>query len=156
MNALLTVTVLSGFYMVGFAVEGGRYDHPIVGAVDSGSPAEKAGLAPRDEILSIDGKPLPSWRRRGPASYLRPETSLALRVRRGSEERDVPMRSEATAAEKIGSIGVHPLVRWARSCPASPPRPRAAPDDAILAIDGKALRSFAEIPPSWAPPAGRR
>ena len=112
MNALLTITVLSGFYMVGFAVEGSRYDRPIVGAVEAGSPAEKAGLVPGDEIVSIDGKPLPSWEEAQYHIILRPETSLALRVRRGGEEREVAVRSEATAAEKIGSIGV------------SPPRPR--------------------------------
>ena len=74
MNALLTITVLSGFYMVGFAVEGSRYDRPIVGAVDAGSPAEKAGLLPGDEIVSIDGKPLPSWEEAQYHIILRPET----------------------------------------------------------------------------------
>ena len=148
MNALLTITVLSGFYMVGFAVEGSRYDRPIVGAVEAGSPAEKAGLVPGDEIVSIDGKPVPSWEEAQYHIILRPETSLALRVRRGGDERDVPVRSEATAAEKIGSIGVHPLVRVGQVLPGQPAEAAGLrTDDAILSIDGKPLRSFAEIPP---------
>ncbi len=60
MNAVLTTVVLTGFYIVGFAVEGSRFDRPIIGAVDAGSPAEKAGLAPGDEILAIDGKAVPT------------------------------------------------------------------------------------------------
>jgi len=156
MNALLTITVLSGFYMVGFAVEGSRYDRPIVGAVDSGSPAEKAGLAPGDEIVSIDGKPIPSWEEAQYHIILRPETSLALRVRRGAEESDVAVRSEATAAEKIGSIGVHPLVRVGQVLPGQPAEGAGLRvDDAILSIDGKPLRSFAEIPPIVGGSGGR-
>jgi len=156
MNALLTITVLSGFYMVGFAVEGSRYDRPIVGAVDAGSPAEKAGLLSGDEIVSIDGKPLPSWEEAQYHIILRPETSLALRVRRGGDERDVTLRSEATAAEKIGSIGVHPLVRVGQVLPGQPAEAAGLrTDDAILSIDGKSLSSFAEIPPIVGAPGGR-
>jgi regulator of sigma E protease len=156
MNALLTITVLSGFYMVGFAVEGSRYDRPIVGAVDSGSPAEKAGIAPGDEIVSIDGKPLPSWEEAQYHIILRPEASLALRVRRAGEEREVNLRSEATAAEKIGSIGVHPLVRVGQVLPGQPAEAAGLRiDDAILSIDGKPLRSFAEIPPVVGASGGR-
>jgi len=156
MNALLTITVLSGFYMVGFAVEGSRYDRPIVGAVDAGSPAEKAGLLPGDEIVSIDGKPLPSWEEAQYHIILRPETSLALRVRRGGDEREVAVHSEATAAEKIGSIGVHPLVRVGQVLPGQPAEAAGLrTDDAILSIDGKSLSSFAEIPPIVGAPGGR-
>jgi regulator of sigma E protease len=156
MNALLTITVLSGFYMVGFAVEGSRYDRPIVGAVDAGSPAEKAGLVPGDEIVSIDGKPVPSWEAAQYHIILRPDTSLALRVRRGGDERDVAVRSEATAAEKMGSIGVHPLVRVGQVMPGQPAEAAGLlTDDAILSIDGKPLRSFAEIPPIVGASGGR-
>jgi regulator of sigma E protease len=156
MNAVLTITVLSGFYMVGFAVDGSRYDRPIVGAVDPGSPAEKAGIVPGDEIVSIDGKALPSWEEAQYHIILRPETSLALRVRRGTDERDVPVRSEATASEKIGSIGVHPLVRVGQVLPGQPAEAAGLrTDDAILAIDGKPLRSFAEIPPIVGAAGGR-
>jgi regulator of sigma E protease len=156
MNALLTITVLTGFYMVGFAVEGSRYDRPIVGTVDAGSPAGKAGILPGDEIVSIDGQALPSWEEAQYHIVLRPEVSLALRVRRGAEERDVAVRSEATSAEKIGSIGVHPLVRVGQVLPGQPAEAAGLRvDDAILAIDGKPLRTFTEIPPIVGASGGR-
>jgi regulator of sigma E protease len=156
MNALLTITVLSGFYMVGFAVEGSRYDRPIVGTVDPGSPAAKAGILPGDEIVSIDGQALPSWEEAQYHIVLRPETALSLRVRRGSEERDVALRSEATSAEKIGSIGVHPLVRVGQVLPGQPAEAAGLRvDDAILAIDGQPVHSFSEIPPMVGAAGGR-
>jgi regulator of sigma E protease len=156
MNTLLTITVLTGFYMVGFAVEGSRFDRPIVGVVDPGSPAEKAGLRPGDEIVSIDGRAVPSWEEAHYHIILRPETSLALRLRRGAEERDVPVRSEATSAEKIGSIGVHPLVRVGQVLPGQPAEASGVRvDDAILSIDGQPVRSFSEIPPIVGASGGR-
>jgi regulator of sigma E protease len=156
MNALLTIVVLTGFHMVGFAVDGSRYDRPIVGAVEPGSPAEKAGIAPGDEILSIDGRALPSWEEAQYNILLRPDTTLRLRVRRGAEERDVTLRSESTSAEKVGSIGVYPLVRIGQVLPGQPGEAAGLrPDDAILAIDGRAIRSFAEILPIVGGAAGK-
>ena len=148
MNAVLTVALLTGFYMVGFQVPGSRFDRPIVGAVDAGSPAEKAGIVPGDEILSIDAQSLASWEETQYHILLRPDKALTLRVRRGGEEREVAVRSEATSEERIGSIGVHPLVRVGQVLPGQPAEAAGLrAEDAILAIDGKPLREFADILP---------
>jgi regulator of sigma E protease len=156
MNAVLTIAVLTGFYMVGFQVQGSRYDRPIVGAVDPGSPAQKAGLQPGDEIVSIDGKPLASWEEAQYHIILRPEKSLSLRVRRDGAERAVTVTSEATSAEKVGSIGVHPLVRVGEVLPGQPAEAAGLrTDDAILSIDGKTLTSFSDIPPIVGAAGGR-
>ena len=47
MNAALTISVLSVFYMIGFAVDASRFDRPIVGAVDATSPAATGRDPPR-------------------------------------------------------------------------------------------------------------
>jgi regulator of sigma E protease len=147
MNALLTIAVLSGFYMVGLAVEASRFDRPFVGAVDPGSPAEKVGLSAGDLILSIDGKPMASWDEAQYQIVLRPEKALLLRIRRGNEERELSVRTDATSVERLGSIGAHPLVRIGQVLPGQPAEAAGLrSDDAILAIDGKPVRSFGEIP----------
>jgi len=157
MNAVLTITVLTGFYMVGFAVEASRFDRPVIGAVDPDSPAARAGLVPGDEILSIDGRALPSWEDAQYHILLRPDADLKLQVRGpGGDERAVSLHSEATTAERIGSIGVHPLVRVGEVLAGEPAEAAGLQtDDAILAIDGKAIRSFSEIPPIVGGAAGR-
>jgi regulator of sigma E protease len=156
MNALLTITVLTGFYMVGFAVEASRFDRPIIGAVDPGSPAEKAGLVPGDLILAIDGKRLPSWEEAQYHILLRPDAELRLQVRGPAGEREVALRSEATSAERIGSIGVHPLVRVGEVLKGQPAEAAGLKsDDAILSIDGQSLRAFSEIPPIVGGASGR-
>jgi regulator of sigma E protease len=146
MNAALTITVLSVFYMVGFAVEASRFDRPIVGAVDPGSPAEKGGMEPGDEIVSIDGTAVPTWEDAQYHILLRPDRALRLHIRRGGEERDLEVRSEATSTEEVGTIGVHPLVRVGEVLPGQPAEGAGLKtDDAILAIDGQPMRSFGEV-----------
>ncbi len=147
MNAVLTIVLLAGFYMVGLAVEASRFDRPVIGAVDPGSPAEKAGLAPGDEIAAINGKPMPSWDEALYAIVLRPDQVLRLDVRREGNDRQLVVRSEATAADKLGSIGVHPLVRVGQVLAGRPAQAAGVrSDDGILAIAGAPVRSFNEIP----------
>jgi len=55
-NALLAWLALSLLFMRGF-----EQDVPIVPTLTPGSIAAKAGLKPKDKILSIAGKPSPSW-----------------------------------------------------------------------------------------------
>jgi regulator of sigma E protease len=149
MNAVLTVTVLAVFYMIGFAVDASRFDRPIIGAVDVGSPAEKAGLVPGDEILAIDGRTLPSWEEAQYQILLSPEKALDLRVRRGGEDRDVVVRSEATSKEQVGRIGVHPLVRVGEVMPGAPAEAAGLrPDDGILRMDDTVIETFNDIPPA--------
>ncbi len=156
MNAVLTIGLFAGFGMVGILLDATRFDRPIIGAVDAGSPAEKAGLGPGDEILSIDGRSVPSWEEAQYLILLRPNADIALRVRRAGVESQLGVRSEATSAERVGSIGVHPLVRVGQVLAGQPAEKAGLrPDDAILAIDGKSVRSFAEIPPIVAAAAGR-
>jgi regulator of sigma E protease len=73
---------------------------------------------------------------------------LSLRIRRDGQERDVRVRSEATTAEKVGSIGAYPLVRVGKVIPGQPAEAAGLhDDDGIIAIDGKPIRAFAEILP---------
>jgi len=148
MNAALTIAVLTGFGLVALQVEAWRFDRPIVGAVDPSSPAEKAGIASGDEIVSIDGKMLPTWEEAQYQILIRPETTLKVKLRGSGGEREVTVRSEATTAERIGSIGVHPLVRVGQVLAGQPAEAAGLrTDDAILAIDGTPVLEFSDIPP---------
>jgi regulator of sigma E protease len=147
MNVVLTVGVLTILYMNGFQVEGSLYDKPIVGSVEVNSPAAAAGLQPGDEILSIDAKPLASWEEAEFAVMLRPDTSYQLRYRRGGEILLATLRS-GSSAEKVGTIGVGPLVRVGEVLPGKPAAEAGIlSGDAILSIDGRPIKSFNDIPP---------
>ena len=157
MNALLTITVLVRLLHGGL-----RGRRAAATTARSWAPSTRArrrrrpASSPETRSSRSTASRVPSWEEAQYHIILRPETSLALRVRRGGEERDVPVRSEATAAEKIGSIGVHPLVRVGQVLAGQPAEAAGLrTDDAILSIDGKPLRSFAEIPPIVGASGGR-
>jgi regulator of sigma E protease len=156
MNGVLTVSVLTVLYMIGFQVEASLYDRPVIGAVEAGSPAAQAGIAPGDEIVAIDGKPQRTWEDAQYNVLIRPNASLTLRIRRGAEERSVVLRSNTTSAERVGTIGVYPLVRIGQVVPGAPAQAAGLrPDDAILKIAGKTIHGFAEIPPLVAAAEGK-
>jgi regulator of sigma E protease len=156
MNGVLTVGVLTALYMVGFQVEASLYDRPILGAVAAGSPAAQAGLRPGDEIVAIDGNPVTTWEDAQYGILIRPDATVRLRVRSAGQEREVVVRSTASGADRVGTIGVSPLVRVGLVVPGSPAEGAdVRTDDAILGIDGKPVESFGDIPALVAGSAGK-
>ncbi|HEY7516461.1 MAG TPA: RIP metalloprotease RseP [Vicinamibacteria bacterium] len=148
MNALLTISLLTVFYMIGMAIDASRFDRPIVGKVDEGSPAAVAGIQTGDEIVSIEGERPETWEDALYDILVRPGKKYAIRVRRGAEEREVEVVAQSTTAEKVGSIGVHPLVRIGEVRKGQPAEAAGfKPDDAILRIGDKPIGSFGEIFP---------
>ena len=115
--------------------------------MDAASPAATAGILPGDEITAIDGKAYTSWEDAQFHILLSPDRALGLRVKRGGEERDVALRSESVTQERVGSIGVYPLVRVGQVVPKQPAAEAGLKtDDAILKIGDTPIRNFAEIP----------
>ncbi len=148
MNALLTIAVLTILYMVGFGEPASLSLSPVIGAVEKGSPAEAAGLQPGDEIVAIDGAIQPTW---GDATYsilIRPDADLRLRYRRGSEEKDVVLRSTSTR-EKAGSIGVRPLTFVQVVTPGSAAAEAGLkPGDAIVRVGAMPILGAEDVRPA--------
>jgi len=156
MNAVLTISVFTGLFMVGSQVDAVLYDRPIVGAVEPGSPAEAAGFQPGDEILAIDGGPQESWEEAQYNILIRPDADVAVRIRRGAEEKELRVRSGSRDKDKVGHIGVAPLVRVGGLVKGQPAEAAGLrKDDAILRVDGKPVTAFEEIPSMLAAAGGR-
>lgn len=64
---------------------------PVIAAVQPGSPAHTAGLAPGDVILEVDGRDT----REAGALLVRPGVRYVYRIRRGTEEREVVLVAAA-------------------------------------------------------------
>ena len=146
MNGVLTVTVLTVLYTRGFPVEASLYDPPIVGAVADGSPSSAAGIQTGDEIVAIDGKPVSSWEDAQYAILVRPDAQVRLTVRRDGQTREVTLRSSSTSVERVGTIGISPLVRVGEVVPGYPAEKAGLRlGDAIVRINGQPIHSFNEI-----------
>jgi len=88
----------SGIFMPGM--------EPLIGAVQKGGPAEKAGLQPDDKILAIDGEAVHYWHEMTgfiQASQGRP---VQFEVQRGGEKVSLEATPEYNPAEKRYMIGI--------------------------------------------------
>jgi regulator of sigma E protease len=147
MNGVLAIAGFTALYMIGYGMDAVLTDPPVIGVVETGSPAETAGLRPGDEIVSIDGQPKASWEDALVAIVVRPDRALRVRVRRGGQESDFVVQSTSTSTQKMGQIGVSPLVRIGQVLPGSPAeRAGLKPDDGILTVNGKPVAAFSDIP----------
>jgi len=147
MNGVLAIAGFTALYMIGYGIDAVLTDPPVIGVVEPGAPAEAAGLLPGDEIVSIDGQPKTNWEDALVAIVVRPDRALRIRVRRGGEEVEFVVQSTSTSTQKMGQIGVSPLVRVGQVLPGSPAeRAGLKPDDGILSVNGKPVASFTDIP----------
>jgi regulator of sigma E protease len=83
-NFLLAIIILAAFYsLVGAPISS------VVGEVSHGSPAAKAGIRPGDRILSLAGRPTPTFGDLFNATMVRPGEAVILEVQRGDTTTNV-------------------------------------------------------------------
>jgi regulator of sigma E protease len=82
-----------------------------VGSVAAGSPAERAGLLPGDEILSVAGRPVPTWEQFYLAVLPKANRETMLIVRRGGTQLTKMLTPEAQTKYEFGYAGVLPIMR---------------------------------------------
>ncbi len=61
MNAVLSVAIITGLFMVGISVADFSEVDAVVGRVAEGSSAEAAGLEAADRIVAVDGQAVEDW-----------------------------------------------------------------------------------------------
>ncbi len=146
MNAVLAVLTFTIIFMLGVGVPGVRYDQPTIGAIDPGSPAERAGLEPGDTITRFDDEPAEDWEQVQIGILMRPNRDISLEVARGTERLARTVHSRMIE-ERLGDIGVFPLVRIGQVVKDSPAEAAGLkPDDGLLRVGGAPLQSFADVP----------
>ncbi|MEN8214584.1 MAG: RIP metalloprotease RseP [Pseudomonadota bacterium] len=81
---------------------------PVIGAVNSNSAAERAGLQPGDRILTAGGEEITSWSAWSEAIKAHPGQQMALAVERDSGRIQLMLRPDAKPVdgESIGFAGV--------------------------------------------------
>ena len=110
MNILLAIFLLAGVYMV-------HYEHPayadqpaVVGYVDPGSSAGKAGVQTGDRIIQIDGVKNPTWERVEMKQFVSAGEPLAFVIQRGANQIEGTVTPAASTAQQPGSTGWGPSV----------------------------------------------
>ena len=139
MNLLLAVVVTAGVLMNGAEIPAFQSKPPVVGQIEPGSPAAKAGLQRGDRIVRVASRNVDTWEQFLIGVGTRAGRETEIDVLRDGKQFAVRVTPTPLTRFEIGDIGVapdtHPLVA---SLGAGGPAEKAGlkAGDVILRIDG--------------------
>ena len=140
MNIVLALAIVAFMNVVGTTVAEYLDDKPVIGWIESGSPAEKADLRIDDEIVRIAGREVATWSDVHLAVGSKPDRLVKLEVRREGEILPVDLQTESVTRYEMGYAGFQAkiLTQVEMVFPGSPAEKAGLMrKDVIRAIDGK-------------------
>ena len=141
MNILLAIVLIAIVFMVGIEVPDLQQIPPILGMVEAGSSAEKAGLRSGDRIVEVNGKAIDRWQEVGFATMTSPEKPVRLVAERAGERLAVEIVPQKVPRYEFGdTAGMFPVVRprVSQVMPGSPAESAGFKiGDEIRATDGR-------------------
>jgi regulator of sigma E protease len=145
MNIALAVAILTAIDMVGVNVPAYQDEKPVIGWIEPGSPAEKAGFHLGDVILSIDGSRDKTWEDVELAVGTKPDRDVTVEVRRDGEVLPIEMRTEKKTRYALGYAGFTGVIlTQVRMVKPGSPAEKAGLEqgDIIRAIDGRPITFY--------------
>lgn len=142
MNILLAVLIVAGINLVGVSVPLYQDQPPVIGWIESGSPAEKAGLRENDRLLTIEGRKVATWSDVEMAIGTKPERELKIQIDRDGTAQSVRLTTESRTKYYMGYAGFFGkvLTEVRMITPGSPAEKGGLQaGDVILAVDGEPL-----------------
>jgi regulator of sigma E protease len=142
MNILLAVVLFTIINIVGVTVPAYQDEKPVVGYIEPGSPAERAGVRLDDEIIGIDGEEVKTWNDVELAVGSKPDRLITVEVRRDGREEELQLRTEKTTRYALGYAGFTGkfLTQIRLVKPGSAAEKAGLKDgDVILAVDGRPI-----------------
>lgn len=111
MNIVLTLALFTVLFMAGVERPAGLDDLPLVRFVAEDSPAERAGVLPGDQILSLDGQAVENWQQALDTFYISPDQILQVSLKRDGQTVETQISVEARGKERIGYTGLFPATQ---------------------------------------------
>jgi regulator of sigma E protease len=142
MNILLAVFIFTAINMVGVTVPAYQDEKPVIGYIEPGSPAEKAGFRLDDEILSVDNEQVRTWSDVELAVSSKPNRLITVDFRRGGEAQEIQLRTEKRTRYALGYAGFTGkfLTQIRMVKPGSPAEKAGLQQgDVILSVDGRPI-----------------
>ena len=139
MNVILAIALIMGLYVYGTDVPEMFIGQAVVGIVEPGSPADKAGLKPGDQIVSLDGKEKPDWQAVENDVLTSPGRSLSIVIERAGRRMQLTLTPERRGREEAGYVGMLPVYRTVvRAVQPNSPAMAAGikPGDEIINVNG--------------------
>ena len=111
MNVVLAIALVMGLYMYGTDVPEIFIGQAVVGIVEAGSPADKAGFKPGDQIISLNGKEKPDWQTIENEFLTSPGRPLRMIIDREGRHMEMTVTPEPRGREEVGYVGMVPVYR---------------------------------------------
>src|SRR6266852_3554493 len=143
MNVFLAVGLIMGLYLYGTDVPEFLIGQAVIGIVEPGSPADKAGLKPGDQIASVEDKEKPDWQAVQNDFLTSPGRPVRMVIERAGQRMDVTVVPERRGRDEAGYVGMLPVIRTVvRAVQQNSPAKAAGlkPGDEIVRVDGIDLR----------------
>ena len=140
MNVALAVVALWIVLANGADVAKWYSEPPVIGMVAENSVAAKAGIAPGDRILEVNGRATDTWDALNLAVLPKANRELTLLVERDGHRRTLQVVPAAETKYEFGSLGVGPTIRpQVTDVQAGRPAARAGfqRGDVLVAMDGR-------------------
>lgn len=154
MNICLAIVLMSIINMSGVSVSKYMDGKPVIGWIESESPAEKAQLQVDDEILSINNRKIDTWSDVELALGTKPDKTIDIEIKRGdlvliipllTESRSVKLTKESREKIEIGYAGISAKI-WAQVMMVTPgsaaDKAGIKAGDVIREIEGKPAHYF--------------
>lgn len=141
MNLALAIIVLALAHMGGADVPLYSDAPPVIGSVVEDSPADRAGLAPGDRIISVNGRDVPTWDTMIIEVLPAANRELDFIVDRAGSRMEFDVTPDSEGRYEMGEIGVGPVMRpqIVEVTPGSgADRAGLQRGDVVLAVDGSA------------------
>ncbi len=142
MNILLAIILVAGINMGGVNTPEYLEKPPVIGWIEPGSPAEKAGLKVGDLILSLNGRKVSNWTELEIAVSSKPDKLLWLEVDRNGQRLSMPLQTEKRTRYEMGYAGfMARSLTQVRMVTSNSPAERGGlkPGDVILAVNGEPI-----------------
>ncbi len=140
MNLVLAVVLMSVVSGIGTRVVKYLDDAPVIGWIDAGSPAERAGLKADDRIVRVAGREVKTWKDVQVAIGIAPDRRVGVEVLRDGSSLEVDLQTGSDKKTDIGYAGFNPKIfTQVRMVQSHMPAEAAGlkTGDVIRAIDGR-------------------
>ena len=148
MNILLALLLLVIVNMGGVETDAYKLEKPVIGYIENGSPAEKAGLLPGDTLLAINNRKITNWKEVEITIFTNPKESLKIDFLRQDKPLITNLNVIAGIRPEIGYVGFYwqwpaEIDQVVKNYPAW--KAGLKPGDMITAVNDQSVVTYFEL-----------